>query len=160
MGRRDPPLPASVWEWKVPLALLLVGLTVLALGTTTAEASSGLAATLLGMAMILVLHVALTIGAMYLTARLLGVSFGLLKTAVLKLAAITVFTLSLNQVGDWLGQPLLGWLVAVAVSLYLFSYCFDLDFLETLLAVVVITVIRFALGIGMVMLLDLLTAAS
>jgi hypothetical protein len=154
--RFDPSESGSAWEWPIPLALFLVGLTILVVGASLVEGSRP-AATLLGIALILVVYVPLTIAAMYLTASLLGMAFGFLNTAILKLAAISVFTLSLNQVGDWLGHPAVGWLVAILVSFYLFSNFFDLDFQETVLAVVVISVIRFCLGIGFFLLVgDLL----
>jgi hypothetical protein len=129
---------------------------VLVTGAFLAEEPTGPAGTWPGLALVLAVYVPLTVAAMYPTAALLGMSFGFLKTAILKLAAITVFTLSLNQVADWWGYPVVGWIVAVAVSLYLFSYAFDLDFVETLLAAAAISIIRFALGMGVAFLLDLL----
>jgi hypothetical protein len=145
---------------KVPLALLLVGLAVLVVGAFFAKDTHGPAATLLGIALTLIVYIPLTVGAMYLTASLPGVSFGILKTAVLNLAAITVFAHAPNQVADWLRHPLLGWLAAVAASLFLFSYCFDLDIRETVLSSVAILVIRFVLGMGVALLLGLLPAAA
>jgi len=79
---------------------------------------------------------------MYFVASFLGISFGFLNTALLKLAGITLFTLSLNMMGDWVGFPILGWLLAVIATYYLFSYCFYLEAMETIKAVVLISVVR------------------
>jgi hypothetical protein len=106
----------------------------------------------------LLIYVPLTVAAMYLAASLLGVSYGILKTAMLKLAAIALFTGSLHLVGDWLGYPISSWLVAALVSLYLFSNCFDLDIRETVLSVIAISVIRFVLLLGIAVLVGLVVA--
>jgi hypothetical protein len=142
--RAEPSYPASPWEWKIPLALFVIGVIVLVAGAALLDSASP-SATVLGIALLLVVNVPLTIAAMYLAANWLGLAFGYLHTAILKLAAISVFTTSLDQLGSWLGQPLLGWLAAIAISFYLFSYFFDLDFNETLLAVVAITAIQWVL---------------
>jgi hypothetical protein len=132
-----------VWEWKAPLVLLGIGLVG---SLIVLFVKDGLLVALVGVVLHVVLSVPLTIGAMYLVARLIGVSFGFLNTAVLKLAAISLFSLALNLLFDWMGVWYVGWIVAGIASLFLFSKFFELDARETVLSVVLILVIRFVLG--------------
>jgi hypothetical protein len=148
---------ASRWEWKVPLAVFLVGLSALVAAAFTIGGFTDAARATVYLALVLLISVPLTIAAMYIVAGLLGVSFGLLKTAVLKLAAIAVFSTAVNVLANGAGHPLLGWLGSVAVTFYLFSQFFDLDLLETFLSVVLISVLRFVLALGIAELLDRLT---
>jgi len=151
--RFEPAWSVTAWEWQIPLALLVVGLIALLIGASLVGGPRGTAGALLDIVVYLVIYVPLTIAAMYLTAYIFGLAFGFLKTAVIKLAAISVFTEAVDKLGDWLGHPFVGWIAAVLVTYYLFSYCFDLDFRETVLAVIVISIIRFCLGIGIFLLL-------
>jgi hypothetical protein len=71
---------------------------------------------------------------MYLLAAILGISYGLVRSAGLKLAAITIFMLGFTAVGEACGHPFLAQLGLVPVSWYLFGSFFDLDVWETLVS--------------------------
>jgi hypothetical protein len=131
----------ALWEWQIPLALLIVGFVTVAVGAFSADGPGGTAGAMVGVVLYLVLDVPLTIAAMYVVASFLGISFGFLNTAILKLAGITLFTLGLNVIGDAVGFPILGGLLAVIATYFLFSYCFYLEVMETILAVVSISVV-------------------
>ena len=135
-----------VWETKAPLALFGIGLLILLIAAFALEGPTGTAGALIGLTIILAIYLPLTVAAMYIVAGIIGVSFGILKTAILKLAAITLFTAAINQIGDWLGFPISAWFVAVGVSFFLFSNFFDLDARDTVYSVILISVIRFCLG--------------
>jgi hypothetical protein len=150
----------ALWEWQVPLALLIVGFVTLVIGVLAAPGDLKTAGALVGIVLYLVLYVPLTVAAMYIVASFLGVSFGFLNTALLKLAGITLFTLSLNEIGNWLGIPILGWLVALIATYFLFSYCFYLDAMETIKSVVLISAIRYVLGLMIAAILAGIMAGS
>jgi hypothetical protein len=136
----------SPWEWKIPLGLLIFGLLILVIhGFATAGAKGG-GGVLLGIGIQLVVYLPLTIVAMFLAAALLEINFGELVPAILKIAGIYVFTAGLLDVGSTLGHPILGGLLGVGASLFLYSKAFDLTAMETITAVLVVGLVRGLLG--------------
>ena len=136
-----------VWEKKAPLILFSIGLLILLIAAFAVGGPLGTAGALIALAFILALYLPLTVAAMYIVAGILGVSFGILKTAILKLAAITLFTAAIDQVGAWIGFPVTGLLASVIVSFFLFSNFFDLDARDTILSVILISIIRYCLSL-------------
>lgn len=147
MLRQDKQNPESAWEVKIPLLLLIIGMVILIAGSFLFTDLVETLYVLASIALILLLYVPLTIAAMYIVAVLLDISYGFLKTALLKLASITIFSVSLNHLGEWFGVWILGWLFALAATYYLFSSFFDLDIHDTVYSVIGISVIRFFLGL-------------
>lgn len=147
-----------IWEKKAPLILFGIGLLILLIAAFAVGGPRGTAGALIALAIILALYLPLTVAAMYIVAGILGVSFGILKTAILKLAAITLFTAAIDQVGAWVGLPVTGFLVAVAASFFLFSYFFDLDARDTILSVILISVLRWCLGLVVAVMVAALVA--
>src|SRR5688572_30040446 len=78
-------------EWKFPLILLVCGLILAVGGTGLAAGPLGAVASLLFTMISLLTSIPIAVGALYAAARLLGISFGNIGPAMLKLAAITVF---------------------------------------------------------------------
>jgi hypothetical protein len=150
----------ALWEWQIPLALVIVGFITLMIGAFVAYGSSGIAGALALIVLSLVLYVPVTVAAMYAVASILGVSFGFLNTAILKLAGISLFTLSLRLLGHGLGFPIIGWLAAVIATYVLFSYCFYLEAMDTIKSVVLISLIGGGLQFVVVGILGGLVAAS
>ena len=78
-------------EIKIPLALLLAGLAIIA-GYAFLIAGPGLAMAVVTLQMVLLLiMIPLGIVACFITAKLMGISFGELRSACVKLAAIFTF---------------------------------------------------------------------
>jgi hypothetical protein len=159
MGRDNHSAPASLWEWQAPLGLLLVGLAMIAGAAYSAAGTSALVHALVHVGVILLVFVPFTILAMIPVAALLKISFGILKTAILKLAAITTFTTALQMLGALWGFYFFGLFLAVVVSYFLFSKFFDLDARATVLAVILIAVIRILAWMLVASLLAALLAA-
>jgi hypothetical protein len=147
MGRPSKSNSGDLWEWQAPVALLAIGLVVILVEAFLAGGSEGATGSVLGIIIGLVVEVPITIVAMYVVAGFLSISFGILKTAILKLAVMIVFTAAIMLAGRALGLTGLAWLLALGVYFFLFSNFFDLDARETLLSVFLISVIRFVIGL-------------
>jgi hypothetical protein len=131
-------------EWVEPAVLLGIGLLLAVGGVFVA---GGAAALLLSVVLRLAITVPISVVGMFVAAKMLGISFGTLGLAILKLAAISVFTLGIVATGDMTGWPVAGILIAIPVGWLLFSRLFDLDFLETLWSLVIIGVIQWLAGL-------------
>ena len=146
----------SAREFRVPMILLLIGrLTVLAsafkIGGGAMAASAGIL-----VALVLLVELPITIGGMYLLAAQLGISYGLLRPAILKLAAITMLAAGSELAGAALGYGIVGELVIIPFLCYLFGYLFALDIWETLISIVGFCL----LGMALDKLLEFLTAGA
>ena len=138
----------SVWEWKVPLGLLIFGLAILVIHGLATEGARGGATMLLGIGLLLLIYLPITIAAMFIAAPLVDVTFGEFGPAVVKIAGICVFTFAIQDVAAAMAHPALGWIVALGVSLALFSKAFELTFGEAAKAVFVIGVVRGLLALA------------
>jgi hypothetical protein len=136
----DPPVHVpqeSPWEHSIPVRLLAFGFIAL-LGSSIAIGGYSRGALAAGMlfALVLFVEVPLTIAMMYVLAAVLGISYGELRSAVLKLAAINIFLAGFWLMGMEFGHPFLTTLVLVPLSWYLFSRLFDLEFWETMVSII------------------------
>lgn len=128
----DPPPPPTILrmgasrERQIPLILIGVGLVLSAIG---AMRRLGPAGTPLALAVLIgaaVLGTGLMLVAAFVTASLINASFGELKSAILKLAAIYLFPSSLFAVFPlWVGFVLSG-----TLSFCLLLWLFDLEMRE------------------------------
>lgn len=143
----------AAWEWKIPLALFLAGLAALLAWGFQETGPEGAASTALFLALVLFFYLPSVIAAMYLTAWILGVSFGIFKTALLKMAGLLLFTLALNLYGEHYHLLIWSWLAGVALTYLLFSQAFDLEFQDVLFSVLLISLFRLTLAILMMMIL-------
>ena len=124
-------------EVKIPAALLGIALVVfVGYGFYTAGAA-GAAMALVALGIQLVIGVVLAIIACFITAKLMGISFGPIGTASLKLAAIFAFPAAVS-----LFIPLVGWLVALFLYFGLLAWLFDLEGMEVVVCAIVIWGIR------------------
>jgi hypothetical protein len=128
-------------EYKIPIILLVIGLICLFVSAFVLEGAAEAVGSVLGAFIILLVQIPLTILAMYILASLLGISYGNLFTAILKLAAISIFVEGLAFAGTLLGFPIMSRLILIMVMWALFSWLFDLDFWETFYSI---------LGLGLI----------
>ena len=152
-----------VRDYYAPCALLAVGLLIYAgfIFHRYHVSAGSLPVVVFGITVMVAIKTALLVGGAILLAGPLSVSFGEVKTAVLKLAAIAVFAdgaadwadhaLSLamgGHGGDAMGFGYAGWLVSVGTYWGLMVYLFNMDIGDARLVVVCLGVlsriIRFA----------------
>lgn len=118
-------------EFRIPLVLLVIGLISLFVSALVLEGPAEAVGSILGAFIVLLVQIPLTILALYILASILGISYGNLWSAILKLAAITIFVEGLAFAGMMLGFPFLSMAILIIVSWFLFSLLFQLDVWET-----------------------------
>jgi len=125
-------------EGPAPIALLVLGILVFVAYGFWGAGIEGAQAIGLLVGLHLAFGVALGLAGCFLTAHLMGASFGYLNTAIIKLAAVAVFPNAVSLV-----IPYVGWLVAALLYWGLLACLFDLDLTELLVLVVVLWILRF-----------------
>ena len=128
-------------EFTIPIILLVIGLICLFVSALVLEGPAEAVGSVVGAFIILLVQIPLTILAMYILASVLGISYGDLFSAVLKLAAISIFVEGLAFAGALLGFPILSRVILILVMWFLFSWLFGLDFWETFYSI---------LGLGLI----------
>ena len=126
----------SPLEFRVPVILLVIGFTALLASAFVIGGGAGAFSAGIQLALVLLVELPITIAGMYLLAALLGISYGLLRSAILKLAAITMLGAGSSLAGVASGYPLMGELVIIPLLCYLFGLLFALDIWETLISIV------------------------
>jgi hypothetical protein len=140
----DTPEPGETPEWVAPAVLLALGLVVAVGSPAVTKGTEGFADGLATVGLHLLVTVPLSVAGLFIAAPLLGVTFGTLGAAVLKLAAINVLTLSLAMTAMFGGAPgYVAFTLAAPVGWLLFNWLFGLEFNETLFALTVIWLIQF-----------------
>ena len=139
---------------KIPLILLGIGVVIYVIVAAMIAESSGplmgtgesvgMGTLLLGMFLGTVLQVVLGIIALFITAAIMGIDFGPLGLAILKLAAIMVFP---DAVAAVFPIPLLGWIISMGLYLWLLAWLFDLEPLDTVVCAFVIFFVNIGAGI-------------
>ncbi len=132
----------SVWEWKIPLGLLAAGVALLVIHGLATAGPKGAAVVFLSVGLVLLIYLPITIGAMFIAAPLVDLTFGELGPAVAKMAGIYVLTVAILDVATTISHPILGWLAALVVSLALFARAFELTLFDAIKAVLVIGLVR------------------
>jgi hypothetical protein len=115
-------------EYHVPLILFSLGLIGVIGAAIALAGADGIkwAATYVGA--LLLLQVPLTIVGMYVVGAVFGISYGLLKSAVLKLAAIQMVVAAITLGGLAMGHPFIALLILAPIASWgLFAVLFDLD---------------------------------
>jgi hypothetical protein len=136
--------PTGTPEWIAPTIILGLGLTLSVGSLAVSKGQEGAAAGLILVGLRLLFSVPLSIGGMMIVAPLLGVTFGSIGTALLKLAAINVLTLSIVLNVQFAGgHALFGYVLAGPIVWLMFKWLFELEFSETMIAVTVIDLIQF-----------------
>jgi hypothetical protein len=140
----NPDEPTGTSEWLAPAILLGLGLTLSVGSLAVAKGQEGAAQGLAQVGLRLLCAVPLSIGGMLIVAPLLGVTFGSIGMAILKLAAINVLTLAIVMNIEFAGgHALFGYALAAPIVYLLFKWLFELEFSETLIAVTIIDLIQF-----------------
>ena len=126
-------------EVKVPILLLSIGLVIIvAYGFIKGGPSGG--ALIIGSALIqLAIGVPLAILACFIAARIADIHFGLLHTAVLKLASAFLFPSAVALV---IPIGIIGWLVSLLLYWMMLEKFFDLDPTELAVCIIAIFIVR------------------
>lgn len=145
--RRRPAVPddelTTTSEWIAPTLILGLGLLLAIGGMAIAKGQAGASESVLQVFVQLIIAVPLSTAGLFIAAPLLGVSFGDIRMAILKLAAINTLTLSIAiTAGQGGAHPLLGQVIAAPIGWGLFKWLFDLDFSETLFVLTLIGVMQ------------------
>ncbi len=126
----------------IPLGMIVAAMCIFAGVIGAYGGVEALAASWAALGLSTALGVVLMIVACFITARIMGIGFGSLDTAALKLAAIYLLpdavSATLIAVAD---LPILARIVSVVMYLGLLKWLFDLDWLETIVCAVVIGIV-------------------
>jgi len=126
-----------------PLVLIAVGLvlSLVAAGGVGGEDGAGRAVAFMAGGLLAVIPV--TIGTLMAAGMLLGIDYGELKGAILKLAAIASINNCILWIGEWTGMPY--WVIPIAgiACFGLFLFLFELDFWEAGMSLVAVGLIQF-----------------
>jgi hypothetical protein len=125
-------------EYKIPAILLGVGILIELLRAFFSPSKAGVTAALVALLIALIVRVGLGVVACYLTARIMGVGFGYLTTAILKLAAVFIFPSAVTFFIPMFGIPVLGSLIAILLYWGLLEWLFELGAMETIALVIII----------------------
>jgi hypothetical protein len=137
---------ASAWEVKVPLGLLIFGLSILVIHGLATAGTRGGVEMLLAIGVLLLIYLPTTVAAMFIAAPMLDITFGEFGPAIAKIAGIYVFTFAIQDVAGTIVYPALGWAVGSGTSLALYGKAFGLTVGESVKAVFVIAVVRMLLA--------------
>jgi hypothetical protein len=144
--RQDQDGRESLLEFRVPAILFAVGFVAFLASAFALSGGAGALKFGVSLGLVLLVQIPVTIAGMYLLAVVLGISYGLLSSAILKLAAIAMCVAGLSMAGDALGHPILGRLALVPIFWYMFSLLFDLDAWETLMSLMGFCLLGTVLG--------------
>lgn len=133
-------------EYKIPAALLLVGILIDIGHTVFTAGVKGVGPELLAMGIIVTVQVILGIIACFITARIMGANFGTLTPAMVKLAAVCVFP---GAVALFIPSfiPLVGMFLTPLLFWGLLEWLFELDVMESIVLVFVIWIVQIGGGI-------------
>lgn len=139
------------YEWIVPGVLLGLGVIMCFVGAFGAAGKAAAFHTIGVMVIGLIITVPITIGALMIVGMLVGIEYGRLGPAILKIAAITFVVNGIYFIGDWLKLP--GFVVfplGCFISFGLFMSQFELDVWETNASVGAINVLTFIANVVMI----------
>ena len=123
----------------IPAGLLVAGGAVILVFSTIAPGPGGILPTLLGMAFIVAISVAVSLVALLIASALAGISYGEIGPVILKLSAITLAPTAASMLVPWLA---LAWIVLILSYLGLVKWLFDLDGWEFIITIAVLIVTR------------------
>ena len=135
-------------QYKLPALMIVVGVLILAVIGYSRAGEEAIGPVLSAIAMMTVINVVLGLFGLMITASILGVSFGPISSATLKLAATVILPLAIAE-----PIPYFGWLVAMVLYFAMLAWLFDLDPNEAMICAIVLWLIRFLAGWFMVMML-------
>jgi hypothetical protein len=141
-------------EWVAPAIILALGLVLAVGGMAVTKGRDGFAVGLLVVTLRLVVTVPFSVAILFVAAPLLGVSFGPITTALLKLSSISVLTLGISMTLQFGGMP--GFMASSLVAPIgwgLFKWLFELEFTETLFVVVLTWLVQSLIGLTLAMIM-------
>jgi hypothetical protein len=124
-------------EGLIPAVILALGLGLYIIADYRNSTDPSIGRVLLGVGIGTIIGVILGIIVCYITASLLQINFGALKTAILKMAAIIVFAGAIDVL-----IPYAGWIAAVIVYFCLLCWLFDMSFFEVFIFCAVLMLVR------------------
>ncbi len=123
----------------IPAVLLAAGSAVILAFSTIAPGPGGTLPTLLGMAFVVAISVAVSLVALLIASALAGISYGEIGPVILKLSAITLAPTAASMLVPWLA---LAWIVLILSYFGLVKWLFDLDGWELIITIAVLIVTR------------------
>jgi len=130
-------------EFKVPLILLVIGLLAYGVLGMYAAGPRGAALTMGFVFLVAAVQTVLGIVAAYATAMILKTSFGELRSAVVKLAAVIVFSSAVALLP-------MGWIFSLIAYFGLLVWMFGLEIFEAFVFSVILVVLRMVVVMGLV----------
>lgn len=130
----------EAFEDKAALVLLVLGFVALGGYGISAAGAGGAAMILLIYGIYAIISVVAGVAAAFITASILGASFGLFGSAVLRLAGIIVFTSAIAVAIPF------GGLLSLIVYIGLLMWLFELDPMEVLVFTIILWLMRFVVG--------------
>jgi hypothetical protein len=131
-----------------PIVLMLAGSAAVFVELCYGDFDLPITSALRATGYVLTWNIVVMLAGVYLVARWIGSAFGHLSTALVRLAAVAIFPMGvaaiINFATNSITSTLLGWLASIAAYWVLFWWLFELDTQETLIAVGVTTVLRWA----------------
>jgi hypothetical protein len=135
--------PSETPEWVAPSIILGLGLVLSVGSLAVAGGTVGAAVGAIIVVLRLVTSVPLGIAGLFIVAPLLGVSFGTIGMAILKLAAINVLNVAIMLMADFSGAGMIGFAFGAMINWLLFKWLFELEFSETMISLTIIGLIQF-----------------
>jgi hypothetical protein len=129
---------------QIPLVLVVLGFLLFAITGYRLSGAGGPAVMMAYIGVATVLGTILMIAAAFVTAKLIGASFGELSTASLKLAAIYIFPAAIGSL-----MPFGGFL-AFFIWLGLLLWLFELEVYQAVVFAIVLWVVNFLVGLLLV----------
>jgi hypothetical protein len=143
----------------IPLALVVIGAALTVLLGTRHTASRDTTENLVFLGIGTTIDLVLIMIGIFATAKMLGLSFGAIGPAILKICAVSLTPGAIAGLIIWVAPsngPVIAWAVSALLYCGLFMFLFDLDLGETLICIAIIWLIRNWLG--MIILMMLLSA--
>lgn len=137
-------------EVKVPLAILAASLLVFMFAGFAEGGAEGAGAVLRAVGVMLSFNLVFGVIGLYLAAAVLGIDFGNLFTAVLKLAAILCAP---TAAAVLIPVPIVGLIAAIVLYWWLLSWLFELSGRDLVISVVILFLVRLAGNIGLALML-------
>lgn len=138
------------YEWIFPSIVLFIGVTMMIVGAFGTSTLTGIA-TLGYVCVYLIVAVPLIIAGFMLVGMLVGIEYGRIGPAILKIAAITCVANGIMCIGDWMKLP--GFVVfpiSCFITFGIFMTQFDLDTWEANVSAGVVNVCSFLANIALV----------
>ena len=153
-GQADQDRVLAEYEWYWPAAILAVGLVVCFVGGIGAGGAVGLVQTVGILILGLAVSIPVAVAALMAVGMVIGINYGRLGPAVLKLAAIICVANGIMLLGAWRGLPFFVYCpVSCIITFGLFMTQFELDHWEANLSVGAINLLSFVANVVLVVFL-------